>query len=208
MRYIALVLAVQAGVAGAGQMYVCTDAEGKKSFQAMPCAGAAKAEVRAYESAPVSRVGADWAVLQQLDRMTSEQLCFLTSRMVSVSLPHTQWAGLSLAISRHAGQDIVSLISRPSGSEVSKNFNPRSPVEVKVGDLDVLRPVTVSGDAAMFDDAASGLIINALRSGASSALYRAAFWPYDNRVTVDASLSGFSAKYDEFIACEEERVKR
>jgi predicted nucleic acid-binding Zn-ribbon protein len=65
MRYMAL----QAGVAGAGQMYVCTDAEGKKTFQAMPCAGAAKAEVRAYDvalSGDSYRPTTDSAVYQQM----------------------------------------------------------------------------------------------------------------------------------------------
>lgn len=52
MRYIALMLAVQAGMAGAGQMHVCTDAGGKKTFQSMPCSGAVKSEVRAYDVAP------------------------------------------------------------------------------------------------------------------------------------------------------------
>ena len=70
MRYIALVLAVQAGMAGAGQMYVCTDAEGKKSFQAMPCAGAVSSEVRTYEAAPAAgdsyRPSTGSAVYQQM----------------------------------------------------------------------------------------------------------------------------------------------
>lgn len=70
MRYMALLLALQAGVAGAGQMNVCTDAEGKKTFQAMPCAGSVSSEVRTYEAAPATgdsyRPSTGSAVYQQM----------------------------------------------------------------------------------------------------------------------------------------------
>lgn len=50
MRYWVLLLVLNSSVAGAGQVYICTDAVGKKTFQSMPCPGDAKAEVKEYKA--------------------------------------------------------------------------------------------------------------------------------------------------------------
>ena len=52
---IALVLSVLiTWPAVAGQMYVCTDADGKKSFQQRPCAGDQQQSTKTYEVQPTS----------------------------------------------------------------------------------------------------------------------------------------------------------
>lgn len=48
-RFFLLLLCVFSGFAQAGQYHVCTDVDGKKSFQAMPCNDTEQAEVREYE---------------------------------------------------------------------------------------------------------------------------------------------------------------
>lgn len=74
MRYWWLLLALQAGSASAGQVYVCTDGAGRKTFQSMPCPGDAKAEVKEYKApepggsaaAGENRLSTDNPIYQQM----------------------------------------------------------------------------------------------------------------------------------------------
>lgn len=60
MRYLLMALMLQIGTAGAAQVHVCTGADGKKTFQSMPCSGsAAVAEVKEYKVAPPSEAAGD-----------------------------------------------------------------------------------------------------------------------------------------------------
>lgn len=52
MRHLIFGIALLAGPVGAGQMYVCTDGDGRKSFQAMPCDAGLASEVRSYDRGP------------------------------------------------------------------------------------------------------------------------------------------------------------
>lgn len=49
MRSFLVSVALLPSLSFAGQLYVCTDGAGKKSFQEMPCSGAVTSEVREYE---------------------------------------------------------------------------------------------------------------------------------------------------------------
>lgn len=49
MRCFLISVALLPSLSVAGQLYVCTDGAGKKSFQAMPCEGGVASEVREYE---------------------------------------------------------------------------------------------------------------------------------------------------------------
>lgn len=62
---IALLFLLFTAAASANQIHVCTDADGKKSFQQQPCPQGAKAETRTYEksepvaAAPDNRLSTD-----------------------------------------------------------------------------------------------------------------------------------------------------
>jgi hypothetical protein len=60
----------------AGQLYVCTDGAGKKSFQEMPCSGSGTSEVREYgvrEVAPVRPGKWDYLTGAERNELISEQ---------------------------------------------------------------------------------------------------------------------------------------
>jgi hypothetical protein len=187
----------------AGQLYVCTDGAGKKSFQEMPCSGAVTSEVREYESGSGGVAGRDWQFYETKDAMTGESFCLIRSEKSIKSLPYRSFAGLQMTVVVSNNVPILGLYSSPTFSETSERFQSDFYPMLKVGDLNPVRAVELKSNVVAFSAEDSKAVIDEIiAKGSPEIMYRAKFFPYDERYTFNVKYSGFFSAFSKLMACE------
>lgn len=187
----------------AGQYHVCTDANGKKSFQDKQCGDADRSEVKKYKVVDNALDAAGWSFYEEIDALTGETICLIRSGKSIKSLPHKSFAGVQVTVVVTNGSPVVGLYSSPTFSETPESFMYDYYPLLKVGNLDAFEAVEVRSNVAMFSVADSQAVVDEIiAKGSPEILYRAKFFPYENRYDFKVRYSGFYSAYLKLMACE------
>lgn len=187
----------------AGQYHVCTDADGKKSFQAMPCNGADRSEVKKYKVADNAPDAAGWSFYEKSDALTSETICLIRSGKSIKSLPHKSFAGVQLTVIVTNRSPVVGLYSSPTFSETPESFMYDYYPLLRVGGLAPVEAVDMKSNAVVFSVADSRRVISELLSKRTpEIMYRAKFFPYENIYDFNVKYGGFDSAFSRLMACE------
>ena len=162
----------------AGQYHVCTDANGKKSFQDKPCGGGAKSETQTYDDGLSGvALGGGWSFYRQGEFTGGDGFCALKSRSFDVPYDYGK-AGVVFSVFKDAGEYLVALVSVKYGVGNADSFDPRYPPVASVGGSGEVKFDRMDGSVAIMSPEDSAAFISGLdRDGVVRLKVR--LWPAD-----------------------------
>ena len=179
LKLIAIALLTLASNTWAGSYYSCTDANGKKSFQAMPCDGMS-VDTGAVEIQESNKSGnrtnvLRWAFKQSTDSMTGIESCSASMRFY-VGMIRNDFVFARMALIKFEGQIYLAVATEQQHPLVHNNI---SGLGIKVGENNFQEfNLKIGQNNLGYDPSISNLIISQL-SASTEAQVRLRFWPYD-----------------------------
>lgn len=196
---LTLLLALAPG-AWAGSYYSCTDANGKKSFQAMPCNGMAVEVEKVETRMPSNNSSARrWGFRRSTDSMTGLETCSASMRFY-VGRVRNDFVFARMAIFKFEGQAYLAVATEQQHPLIHNNI---SGLGIKVGDNSFQEfNFKIGQDSLGYDPTISALLISQL-STSKDVQVRLRFWPYDQKYdTQKIKYSDFKSALSEIERCE------
>lgn len=197
--------------AWSGAYFVCTGADGKKTFQDKPCPGQGVdmpksvdeqqqvlAEKKEYQSKPVKKN--QWVFNQTSDDMTDTQSCGMRLGPIRIGYVNGKFTSVNLIIVNTG--DMMALAVHTT-SDHPLFHNDISGLGMKIGEYEFSPFSMKYGQSSIgFLPQETNQIVEELKNSAALRL-RLRYWPYDTRYDSDPySYIGFQAAYEKLLECQ------